>query len=193
MKTVTQTVASSLENSNSDDGDTTGKGDSSSVASTSSGIPTKKRKAIEKSKEDSVPLPDPFPKHCVEVEMAIKEHKFSNVARQAFIGKVASAMLFYKHYPTSEDYANVGRSVIQKYPCLKSPVGTPVGKLTLINLRSEHACLTLVILPCPYPFVVYKVLCKVHETQAILYNLNKKLNSVIKIHFGEFPTALPFR
>ena len=114
--------------SDSDDGDTTGTGESGSIASTSSGVPIKKRRTIEKSKEDSVPLPDPFPlpKHySVEVEMAIKEQKFSNVARQVFIGKVAAAMLFYKRYPTSEDYANVGCTVIQKYPCLKSPIGTP--------------------------------------------------------------------
>ena len=114
--------------SDSDDGDTTGTGDSSSIASTSSGVPVKKRRTIEKSKEDSVPLPDPFPlpkHHSVEVEMAIKEKKFSNVARQAFVGKVAAAMLFYNRYPTSEDYANVGRTVIQKYLCLKSPIGTP--------------------------------------------------------------------
>ena len=45
--------------------------------------------------------------------MTIKEQKFSNVARQAFVGKVAVAMLFYKRYPTSEGM------VIQKYPCLK--------------------------------------------------------------------------
>ena len=71
-----------------------------------------------------MPLPDPFPlpKHySVKMETAIKEQKSSKVARQAFVGKVAAAMLFYKRSPTSEDYANVGRTVVQKYPRLKSP------------------------------------------------------------------------
>ena len=83
---------------------------------------------MEKSEEDAVPLPDPFPlpKHySVEVETGLKNKSLSDHARKAFINKVASAMLFYKRYPTSEDYKNFGRSVIQKYPFLKSPFGSP--------------------------------------------------------------------
>ena len=88
----------------------------------------KRRKGVEKSEEDSIPLPDPFPlpKHySVEVETGLKNKSLSDHARKAFINKVASAMLFYKRYPTGEDYSNVGRSVIQKYPFLKSPFGSP--------------------------------------------------------------------
>ena len=88
----------------------------------------KKKRVARKSEEDVVPLPDPFPlpKHYgTEVEAALKAKKFTDVSRQAFIGKVASAMLCFKCYPTREDYSNVGWTVIQTYPFLKSPVGSP--------------------------------------------------------------------
>ena len=108
-----------------DNGDVTPK---EQTTSKEVGDPNKRRKSVEKSEEDAVPLPDPFPlpKHySVDVETGLKSKSLSDHARKAFINKVASAMLFYKRYPTSEDYTNVGRSVIQKYPFLKSPFGTP--------------------------------------------------------------------
>lgn len=91
-------------------------------------LSTKRRKVSTKCEEDAVPLPDPFPlpKHySTEVEVALKAGRLTNVTRQAFVGKVASSMLYYKRYPTSDDYINVGRTVIQKYPFMKSPAGSP--------------------------------------------------------------------
>ena len=88
----------------------------------------RKRKRTVKSEEDAVPLTDPFPlpKHySTEVEVALKAKRMSMVTRQDFLGKVASSMLYYKRYPSSADYANVGRTIIQKYPFLRSPVGSP--------------------------------------------------------------------
>lgn len=99
-----------------------------SLSSSKIEVPLKKKKAVEKCEEDAVPLPDPFPlpkHHGTDVEVALKNKKMTNVARQAFIGKVASAMLYYKRYPTSDDYSNVGRTIIQKYPFMRSPSGTP--------------------------------------------------------------------
>ena len=71
-----------------------------------SDVPKKKRKATVKSKEDSIPLPDPFPlpqHYSAEVEAGLKAKKISNTARIAFTNKVASAMLCYKRYPTKDD------------------------------------------------------------------------------------------
>ena len=78
-----------------------------------------------KEEDDAIPLPNrfPLPNHYhSEVETVLK---VSNVSRQAFIARIASLMLNYKRYPSSEDYANVGQAIIMKYPFLKSPVGSP--------------------------------------------------------------------
>ena len=69
-----------------------------SMGSDHSDIPKKKRKATVKSKEDSIPLPDPFPlpqHYSAEVEAGLKAKKLSNTARIAFNSEVASAMLYY--------------------------------------------------------------------------------------------------
>ena len=92
-----------------------------------------KKKKIEKLEEDAVPLPDPFPlpKHySAEVEAALRATKMTNVTRRAFIGKIAAAMLYYKRYPTHDDYINVGRAIIESYPFMKSPVGSPAVSFT---------------------------------------------------------------
>ena len=78
-------------------------------------IPLPKRRCVSKSEEDAKPLPDPFPlpKHFgSEVEIALKSKTMTNATRQAFIAKVAAAMLCYKRYPISCDYENVGRCII---------------------------------------------------------------------------------
>ena len=85
-------------------------------------VPTKKRK-ISKSDEDYIPLPDPFPlpKHYpYNVEIALKRGKMTVKEKRRFISEVASAMLCYKHYPTAEDNYCVARSIVGKYPFLKS-------------------------------------------------------------------------
>ena len=90
-------------------------------------VSSKKLKAI-KEEDDAIPLPNPFhlPNHYrSDVEAALKLGRLSNVTRQAFIATIASSMLSYKRYPSSEDYINVGQTIITKYPFLKSPVGSP--------------------------------------------------------------------
>ena len=98
-----------------------------------------KRKKLDvvKTKEDAVPLPYPFPlpKHfSSEVEVALNSKRLSSCTRRGFIAKVASAMLFYKRYPTSADYINVAQAVIQKYPFLRSPVGSPSVSIISISI-----------------------------------------------------------
>ena len=95
-----------------------------------------KKKVVVKCEEDAIPLPYPFtlPKYYgADVECALKAKKITNVTRKAFIGKVASAMLCYKRYPTSDDYSNVGHTIIQTYPFMKSPAGPPAVSLTLFR------------------------------------------------------------
>ena len=87
----------------------------------------KKRKCI-KTEEDYIPLPDPFPlpKHYpCEVEVALKRGKMSIWERRRFLSEVASAMLRYKRYPSSEDRYCVARSIVDKYPFLKSNDAKP--------------------------------------------------------------------
>ena len=96
-------------------------GDSSSTTD----VPRKKRKASIKSKEDAIPLPDPFPlpqHYSTEVKAELKK----KLVLVAFTGKVAAAMLCYKHYPIKEDLIlNVSQAIIRKYPFMAAPVGTP--------------------------------------------------------------------
>ena len=85
-------------------------------------------KAICKTEQDSVPLPDPFdlPKHYrPDVEVALKSGKMTIDTTKAFLSTVAAAMFAYKRYPTADDYSNVARVVIHHYPFMKSPTGKP--------------------------------------------------------------------
>ena len=90
-------------------------------------VKPKKRKVV-KDLDDAVPLPSPYPlpsHYSSSVEAALKEGRLSHVTRQAFLSSVASSMLSYKRYPTYEDYFNVAHTIIQKYPFMKSPIGSP--------------------------------------------------------------------
>ena len=85
-------------------------------------------KAICKTEQDSVPLPDPFelPKHYrPDVEVALKSGKMTIDATKALLSTVAAAMFAYKRYPTADDYSNVARVVIHHYPFMKSLTGKP--------------------------------------------------------------------
>jgi len=90
-------------------------------------LTTKMVKKIEKTEDDAVPLPDPFPlprHYRADVEVALKTGKMTSETRSAFISAVASAMLRYKLYPTRDDYICVARTAIGKYLFLRSPTGT---------------------------------------------------------------------
>ena len=114
------------ESSGSEDEHSLGDGKGSAEGSMRSGhsdVPKKKRKVTVKSKEDSIPLPDPYPlpqHYSAKVEAGLKAKKLSNTARIAFNNKVASAMLYYKCHPTKDDY-DVTRTIVQKYPFMKAP------------------------------------------------------------------------
>lgn len=96
-----------------------------------------KRKKVFKKEEDMIPLPDPFPlpKHYkADVEIALKQRKMSWTTRCQFISDIASTMLGYKQYPSNEDYENVARTVVSRYPFLRAPprAGTPHVRKTLM-------------------------------------------------------------
>lgn len=81
-----------------------------------------------KTKDDAIPLPDPFPlpKHYQRnVEEALKSGKMLTKERRMFLSDVASEMLRYKCYPSRDDYVSVSCAVIQAHPFLKSTSGRP--------------------------------------------------------------------
>lgn len=81
-----------------------------------------------KSDDDKLPLPDPFPlpkNYKADIDVALKTGKMTRETKKRFFSAVAAAMFTYKKYPQPEDYQNVARCVVSKYPFLKSPVGSP--------------------------------------------------------------------
>ena len=83
-----------------------------------------KKKKLEKSPDDTGPLPKPFPlpKHFrKDVEIALKTKKMTKETRSSFFSSVASAMMYYKRYPSSD----VAQLILTNYDFLKSPVETP--------------------------------------------------------------------
>ena len=87
----------------------------------------KKRKMV-KTEDDSMPLPHPFPlpKHYTQdIESALRRKNMSTKEKQRFISDVASAMLRFKRYPTHDDYLCVARSVVLKYPFIKTSDAKP--------------------------------------------------------------------
>jgi hypothetical protein len=99
--------------------------DGSETRSENSEISMVKAKKIMKSKEDAIPLPNPFPlpnSYGAEVDTALKVKQMTTITRQGFTAKVAAAILCYKRYPTPDDYTNVGYTIIKKYPFMKAPL-----------------------------------------------------------------------
>ena len=99
-------------------------------------VKSKKRKVV-KDLDDAVPLPSPYPlpsHYSSNVEAALKQGRLCHVTRQAFLSSVSSSMLSYKRYPTYEDYFNVAHTIIQKYPFMKSPIGSPTVSFTSLTL-----------------------------------------------------------
>ena len=45
--------------------------------------------------------------------------------KRQFLSSIASAMFAYKRYPDKDDFQNVARSIVSKYPFLKPPHGSP--------------------------------------------------------------------
>ena len=80
--------------------------------------PKEKKYKRFKSKEDSIPLPDPFelPKNFrPDVAAALASGKMTLETKTLFLSTIAGA----KRYPTSDDYTNVARSICAKYPFMK--------------------------------------------------------------------------
>ena len=87
---------------------------------------TTKKKRVQKTDDDNIPLTDPFPlpkRYRPEVEKALKDGKMSMSTRSHFLSAVASAIFAFKMYPTREDYNCVGRTIVNKYPFLRAPSG----------------------------------------------------------------------
>ena len=102
--------------------------------------------AVSKTKDDAVPLPDPFelPKNYrPDVEAALKTGCMTLETNKSFLSTVAASMFVYKKYPTADDYNNVARVMIKMYPFVRSHTGKPCVKFlkgTVICLGLWHAC-----------------------------------------------------
>ena len=75
-----------------------------------------------KTEKDRIPLPDPFPlpeHYPYNVEVALKKKKMTMTMKGKFLTEVASAMFRYKYYPSHDDYVNVARCIVAKYPFMK--------------------------------------------------------------------------
>ena len=84
-----------------------------------------KKSMISKTEDENIPLPDPFelPKNFrPDVASALKLGKMTLSTNRAFLSSIASAMFVYK---SSDDYINVARSIVNRYPFMKSPTGKP--------------------------------------------------------------------
>ena len=100
--------------------------------------PPTKRRRVQKSSEDKIPLPEPFPlpKHYrSDVETTLETGKMTAETTSAFITSIKGAILVYKKYPTGRDLEMVAKTIVRKYKFLASPVGTPyVSKYVILFL-----------------------------------------------------------
>ena len=99
--------------------------DDDNVQPLSNQVAAIKKRKIVKSEEDSIPLPDPFPlpkNYRHDIEVSLKSGEMTQETRSAFLSSIASAMLNYKKY---DDHICVSRSIIAKYPFMRSPTGAP--------------------------------------------------------------------
>ena len=91
-------------------------------------MPKMKTTTVKKELDDTFPLPYPFPipkYYPCNVELALKSKQMTQEMTSKFISCVARAMLNYKCYPMSQDCNNVAQTVVDKYPQLISPTGSP--------------------------------------------------------------------
>ena len=118
---------------------------------------TKQVKKIQKTEDDAIPLPDPFPlpKHYrSDVEVALKSKKMTTETQSCFILAVVSAMLRYKRYPSRDDYVCIARAVLSQYPFLKSPTGTPHVRELRTMVLCGPLCLCFWVLPPPALYIL---------------------------------------
>ena len=79
------------------------------------GIP----KFIKTMKEESTPLPDPFPlltNFRPDVHLCLAKKKLTKSSRAVFYTAVAAAMFQYKRYPSRDNFISIARQIIAKYP-----------------------------------------------------------------------------
>jgi len=84
-------------------------------------------KAVVKREHDT-PLPNPFvlPKNFrPDVRAALECGKMTLETTKSFLSTVAAAMATFTFYPSKDDYTDVARTIIEKYPFMKSRIGKP--------------------------------------------------------------------
>jgi len=119
-------------------------------------------KSIKKTKEESTPLPDPFPlptNFCPDVHLCLVKKKMTKASRAAFYTAVAAAMFQYKRYPSRDDFVSVARQIIAKYPFLgsKSFGASHVRSLLVFSM---HALPFLMVASHSFPSPTYNHSCR---------------------------------
>jgi len=119
-------------------------------------------KSIKKTKEESTPLPDPFPlptNFRPDVHLCLVKKKMTKASRAAFYTAVAAAMFQYKRYPSRDDFVSVARQIIAKYPFLgsKSFGASHVRSLLVFSM---HALPFLMVASHSFPSPTYNYSCR---------------------------------
>lgn len=98
----------------------------SSSYSPSTGTPAITVKMEKRTRDQEVPLPNPYPlpQHFpAVVEAGIVAENPQIVPK--FLSCLASSMLCYKQYPTRDEYVQVAQQVIDKYKWMLAKLGPP--------------------------------------------------------------------
>ena len=96
-------------------------------------------KTISKSKDQDVPLPNPFPlprNYRSDVTAALEIGQMNYETESAFLSAVGASIFKYKKFSTKENYIDVATCIIEKYPFMKASKGKPhVSKHTYIRIH----------------------------------------------------------
>ena len=105
---ILSTTSASTSSTYKSTTDTAYQADNDSKEFVLAGVPS----SVKKTKEDSSPLPDPFPlptNFRADVHVCLSKKKMTKSARASFFTAVAAAMFQYKRYPSRNDYVSVAR------------------------------------------------------------------------------------
>ena len=89
-------------------------------------------------RDHDTPLPNTFvlPKNFrPDVRAALESGNVTLETTKSFLSTVASAMATFTFYPSKDDYTDGARTIIEKYPFIKSPIGKPYVSMYTLYLQ----------------------------------------------------------
>ena len=85
--------------------------------------------------EDHLPNPFPLPQYFpATVEVGLQNESIGIISK--FATCIASLILCFKQYPTTQEFTGVAQQVIEKYPWMKARLGPPTVCYISILLRT---------------------------------------------------------